>query len=137
MTSTSSIVERVITLSLGCLSRFKEARGAATFRGTYHRKYCQGKLYSLCDFHISKLTNFFKKIGQSYYRQTIGIPQGSVLSSILCSFFYGDLEKKSFSFTNDPHSVGKTDLMHRFTFLIFFHRYYFDSSTTTYLSQPI
>jgi hypothetical protein len=34
-------------LGSGCLSRFKEARSTATFRGTYHRKYCQGKLYSL------------------------------------------------------------------------------------------
>lgn len=34
-------------------------------------------------------------IGQDYYRQVIGIPQGSVLSSLLCSFFYGDLEKTS------------------------------------------
>ncbi|KAJ3515494.1 hypothetical protein NLJ89_g1720 [Agrocybe chaxingu] len=43
-------------------------------------------------------------IGQSYYRQKVGIPQGSVLSSILCSFFYGNLEKK-FSRFMDPHSI--------------------------------
>lgn len=51
------------------------------------------------------ITENIVKIGQSYYRQTIGIPQGSVLSSILCSFFYGDLEKKFPSFTKDIHSV--------------------------------
>ena len=34
-------------LGLGCLSDFKETRNTATFRGTYHRKYCQGKLCSL------------------------------------------------------------------------------------------
>ena len=82
MTCTSSIVERVITLGLGCLSRFKEARGAATFRGTYHRKYCQGKLYSLCNFHISKLTKFLQKdwteLLSSDYRH----------SSRICFIFY-------------------------------------------------
>lgn len=35
----------------------------------------------------------------------VGIPQGSVLSSILCSFFYGDLEKNFSKFTNDGQSV--------------------------------
>jgi telomerase reverse transcriptase len=52
-----------------------------------------------------RIVNKIFKIGQSYYRQTIGIPQGSVLSSILCSFFYGDLEKKFSSFTKNRHSV--------------------------------
>jgi telomerase reverse transcriptase len=38
------------------------------------------------------------KIGKKYYRQKKGIPQGSVLSSILCSYFYADLEKRYLSF---------------------------------------
>ncbi|KAG5221222.1 telomerase reverse transcriptase [Salix suchowensis] len=29
-----------------------------------------------------------------YYQQTVGIPQGSILSTLLCSFFYGDMEKR-------------------------------------------
>ncbi|KAF7316755.1 Telomerase reverse transcriptase [Mycena chlorophos] len=45
------------------------------------------------------------KIGSEFYRQMIGIPQGSVLSSILCAFFYGDLEKKFRKFTDDEHSM--------------------------------
>jgi hypothetical protein len=44
-------------------------------------------------------------MGTDYYRQMVGIPQGSVLSSLLCSFFYGDLEKRFGAFTEDPHSV--------------------------------
>jgi telomerase reverse transcriptase len=36
----------------------------------------------------------------------VGIPQGSVLSTLLCSFFYGDLEKKFFGYTKDPEGVG-------------------------------
>jgi telomerase reverse transcriptase len=39
------------------------------------------------------------KIGKKYYRQKNGIPQGSVLSSLLCNFFYGSLEKDILQFT--------------------------------------
>ncbi|KAF5359331.1 hypothetical protein D9756_003256 [Leucocoprinus leucothites] len=45
------------------------------------------------------------KIGSNYYRQVVGIPQGSVLSSLLCSFFYGDLEHKFGSYTDSPDST--------------------------------
>lgn len=48
---------------------------------------------------------FVGQIGSDYYRQTVGIPQGSVLSTILCSFFYGDLESKELKFVQDPQSV--------------------------------
>ena len=34
------------------------------------------------------------KIGKKYYRQRNGIPQGSILSSLLCNFFYGKLEQE-------------------------------------------
>ncbi|KAH9860521.1 hypothetical protein J1614_011852 [Plenodomus biglobosus] len=39
------------------------------------------------------------KIGKKYYRQKNGIPQGSVLSSILCNFFYAELERDVLGFT--------------------------------------
>ncbi|PAV16223.1 telomerase reverse transcriptase [Pyrrhoderma noxium] len=42
------------------------------------------------------------KIGQDYYRQRVGIPQGSVLSTLLCSFFYGHLEEEELKFAIDP-----------------------------------
>ena len=41
------------------------------------------------------------KIGKKYYRQKQGIPQGSIVSSILCNFFYGDYEKNCLGFLND------------------------------------
>jgi telomerase reverse transcriptase len=43
------------------------------------------------------------KIGKKFYRQKKGIPQGSVLSSILCNFFYAELERDvlSFAFGSD------------------------------------
>ncbi|KAH4908622.1 hypothetical protein HBI80_055510 [Parastagonospora nodorum] len=38
------------------------------------------------------------KIGKKFYRQKQGIPQGSILSSILCNFFYAELERDVLSF---------------------------------------
>lgn len=38
------------------------------------------------------------KIGKKYYRQKAGIPQGSVISSVLCNYFYADLEQTQLSF---------------------------------------
>ncbi|KAL2018698.1 hypothetical protein VTK56DRAFT_472 [Thermocarpiscus australiensis] len=38
------------------------------------------------------------RIGKKYYRQKSGIPQGSVLSSMLCNYFYADLERNHLSF---------------------------------------
>ena len=45
------------------------------------------------------------KIGKKYYRQKSGIPQGSVLSSTLCSYFYADLEQTQLSFLQAPDSL--------------------------------
>lgn len=45
------------------------------------------------------------RIGKKYYRQKNGIPQGSVLSSILCNFFYGDLENEILSFLHHEESL--------------------------------
>lgn len=38
------------------------------------------------------------KIGKKFYRQKEGIPQGSVLSSTLCNYFYADLEMQVLPF---------------------------------------
>lgn len=38
------------------------------------------------------------KIGKKYYRQKNGIPQGSVISSALCNYFYADLEMNRLPF---------------------------------------
>jgi telomerase reverse transcriptase len=38
------------------------------------------------------------KIGKRFYRQKTGIPQGSILSSILCNFFYAELERDVLGF---------------------------------------
>ncbi len=45
------------------------------------------------------------KIGKKYFRQKAGIPQGSVLSTLLCSYFYAELEKECFAFLSDDDSI--------------------------------
>ncbi|KAJ5032244.1 uncharacterized protein L3040_008853 [Drepanopeziza brunnea f. sp. 'multigermtubi'] len=40
------------------------------------------------------------KIGKKFYRQKEGIPQGSVVSSLLCNYFYADLEATHLGFLN-------------------------------------
>jgi telomerase reverse transcriptase len=46
------------------------------------------------------------KVGRQLYKQKVGIPQGSVLSTLLCSLYYGDLERTELAtITNDPNSV--------------------------------
>jgi len=57
--------------------------------------------------HYISASDWFHKIGKSYYKQVVGIPQGSVLSSLLCSFFYGDLEEKRMQWHKDPDCVRR------------------------------
>ena len=45
------------------------------------------------------------KFGQKYYKQIIGVPQGSVLSTLLCSFFYADMESKYLGFLDASSSL--------------------------------
>ncbi|OAA82106.1 Telomerase ribonucleoprotein complex - RNA-binding domain protein [Akanthomyces lecanii RCEF 1005] len=44
------------------------------------------------------------KVGKKLYRQRRGIPQGSVLSSYLCNYFYADLEAKHLGFLREDSS---------------------------------
>ncbi|RDA96012.1 hypothetical protein CP533_5880, partial [Ophiocordyceps camponoti-saundersi (nom. inval.)] len=42
------------------------------------------------------------RIGNKVFRQSRGIPQGSILSSFLCSYFYADLETRHLGFLDAP-----------------------------------
>lgn len=44
-------------------------------------------------------------MGKTFYRQKVGIPQGSVLSTVLCNMFYAHLEKKKLPFLNDTEGL--------------------------------
>ncbi|RHZ61724.1 hypothetical protein Glove_346g37 [Diversispora epigaea] len=46
-------------------------------------------ILSLLEEHLK---NNLIKIGNKFYKQAIGIPQGSVVSTLLCSFYYGVME---------------------------------------------
>ncbi|KAG5440265.1 hypothetical protein PCANB_001835 [Pneumocystis canis] len=45
------------------------------------------------------------KIGRKIYKQLKGIPQGSILSMMLCAYFYADFEKKCLEFIQHPDSI--------------------------------
>lgn len=79
-----------------------EARGNAPKRNTvfvdlYEKQYETSELLQLIASHIQQ--NLIK-VGKKYYRQKRGIPQGSILSSTLCNYFYADLETHVLSFLN-------------------------------------
>ncbi|KAG0141003.1 hypothetical protein CROQUDRAFT_322392 [Cronartium quercuum f. sp. fusiforme G11] len=61
------------------------------------------KLLVLLKEHV---TENFVKIGCQTYRQKVGIPQGSVISPILCSLYYADMDRTCLDFTNNAHSVS-------------------------------
>ncbi|CAG8097164.1 unnamed protein product [Penicillium salamii] len=45
------------------------------------------------------------QMGKKFFRQRNGIPQGSVLSSLLCNFFYAELERKELRFIDPKDSL--------------------------------
>ncbi|XP_003802062.1 telomerase reverse transcriptase isoform X2 [Otolemur garnettii] len=51
---------------------------------------------SLFDLFLLLVRNSVVRVGRRYFAQCQGIPQGSVLSTLLCSLCYGDMENKLF-----------------------------------------
>lgn len=75
----------------------------AIFTDTGNQKVWQAR-------HITKLVrehvqNNIIKIGKKHYRQKQGIPQGSILSSLLCSYFYAEFEQQRLSFLTAQSSL--------------------------------
>ena len=64
----------------------------------YQKVYDARQLLALLEEHVQ--TNLIK-IGKRCHRQKRGIPQGSVLSSLLCNFFYGSFEESQLSFLGE------------------------------------
>ncbi|XP_037236934.1 telomerase reverse transcriptase isoform X1 [Falco rusticolus] len=52
---------------------------------------------TLFTFFLHVIHNTILQIGSRYYIQCCGIPQGSILSTLLCSLCYGDMENKLLS----------------------------------------
>ena len=61
----------------------------------FKKRYDTAELLQLVSSHIQ---NNLVRVGKKFYRQKRGIPQGSVLSSILCNYFYADLEAQVLPF---------------------------------------
>ena len=61
----------------------------------YRALYDTRKLTKLLDEHVC--ANLVK-IEKKYYKQRVGIPQGSILSSLLCNLFYGFFERSELGF---------------------------------------
>jgi telomerase reverse transcriptase len=70
-------------------------KGAIFVDNAFQRSVTTESLMALMACHIK---DNLVKIGKKYYRQKKGIPQGSVLSSMLCNYFYADLEVQELPF---------------------------------------
>ncbi|EFQ29316.1 telomerase reverse transcriptase [Colletotrichum graminicola M1.001] len=77
-------------------ARLGKNRKNTVFLGnTMRREVSIGELMDLMASHIEQN---LVKVGKKFYRQKKGIPQGSVLSSALCNYFYADLEAQHLAF---------------------------------------
>lgn len=86
---TSALLESIET------DRASKKRNTIFIEDVYKRDYDTSSLLQLVASHIQQN---LVKIGKKYYRQKEGIPQGSILSSTLCNYFYADLEAQALSF---------------------------------------
>ncbi|OWP01965.1 telomerase reverse transcriptase [Marssonina coronariae] len=66
------------------------------------------EILSLLREHIS---HNLVKIGKKFYRQKSGIPQGSVVSSLLCNYFYADLESAHLGFLKEGQDAPRNLLL--------------------------
>ena len=61
------------------------------------------KILNMIKEHV---TRNIVKVNGRFYQQWVGVPQGFHLSTLLCSFFYADLDQKCLHyFRNDPSSL--------------------------------
>jgi len=91
------------------------------------RDYDTASLLTLLAHHVKRN---IVRIDQKYYRQKRGIPQGSILSSILCNFFYAGMEREKLGFLDqeslllrhtDDFLLVTTDHQHARRFLQLMH----------------
>lgn len=54
---------------------------------------------------LRAILTYVCQIGNKYFRQKRGIPQGSLISPLLCSLHYGDLEHELLPFADDEDGV--------------------------------
>ncbi|PGH27913.1 hypothetical protein AJ80_00463 [Polytolypa hystricis UAMH7299] len=85
-------------------SSFIRAKKHTVFVDTAMQKRHEAdRLLSLLEEHVR---NNLVQIDKQFFRQKNGIPQGSILSTLLCNFFYAAHERENLSFL---HSVDEGD----------------------------
>lgn len=100
-----------IAQKIGHGNHFEEKLGATLAKGKNNTVFVDAgvssvesrvKLFELLREHVqyNKV-----KIGQKYFYQNQGIPQGSILSSMLCNFFYGQFEMECLGFLGGPECL--------------------------------
>jgi telomerase reverse transcriptase len=83
--------------------KFSKSKSNTVFVDTAMQQYeTRDNLLQLLREHVERN---LVKFGKKFYRQKKGIPQGSILSSILCNFFYAELEREELSFALTEDSL--------------------------------
>ncbi|EXJ61309.1 uncharacterized protein A1O5_11866 [Cladophialophora psammophila CBS 110553] len=83
-------------LSENSVSNIASKKGHVVFADTgNNRVWSRESLLRLLRIHVG---DSMVKIGKKYMKQIDGIPQGSVLSGLLCSYFYGAFEQNELGF---------------------------------------
>lgn len=73
----------------------QKARNTVFIGQALKKSHATGQLMTLLNQHVGQN---LVKVGKKFYRQKQGIPQGSVLSALLCNYFYADLEDRHLGF---------------------------------------
>lgn len=94
-TSARAGVDKSTFLQMIARGAIPSKKNAVYVDSVFRKSHSTHDLLALIDSHIQEN---LVKIGKKFYRQKNGIPQGSVISSVLCNYFYADLEKKELQF---------------------------------------
>ncbi|GAB7359408.1 hypothetical protein MBLNU230_g6057t1 [Neophaeotheca triangularis] len=107
--ATASTETRDLAGELEAESKTSRGRaGAVYIDGVVGKRQQRGEVLNLLREHVG--ANLIK-IGKRYFRQKEGIPQGSVVSSLLCSYFYAEMERRELGFLQEGVERGRTLLL--------------------------
>ncbi|PGG99055.1 telomerase reverse transcriptase [Blastomyces parvus] len=67
-----------------------------------YKKHQRSDIIHLLQEHIE---NNLVKIGKKYFRQRTGIPQGSIVSTLLCNFLYSEYERERLAFLDGDDTL--------------------------------
>ncbi len=85
-------VSNFINAASACSSKFNQSIVVGNVRCNVAKK---ERIYDLIQEHLSSnLLMMRERHGNAFFLQKDGIPQGSVLSTILCNYYYGDIERE-------------------------------------------